>query len=256
MKKTIISLLCLSGVAFGTDATLTWSVDCTNGGYSMLTGDSPLASGYCSSNFIPGSGVQTSGSAADGSGIALNSQLQTLQGEFSLTMTLTSVTTDFNTDAAANQLALIAMKKSDGYIFSVHAHSQTGIITLDLGNGEINEVCNNIALNGGTTEAQTITLTFGNVEGSGNALLSVYLDDVLATSAEMNGPWRTSHSVAANLLTGFEKPGVAAVVSQVSYYNGALTREQISEIVPEPTTATLSLLALAGLAARRRRASR
>ncbi len=251
MKKTIIALLCSSCIAFGEDVTPTWSVDCTNGQYSMLTGDSPLALTYCSSNFIQGSGVQTSGSAADGSGIALNSQLQTLQAEFSLTMTLTSVTTNFNT--GANQLTLVALKKADGYTFSVLAHSQTGIITLDLGAAEVNEVCNNIALNGGTTEAQTITLTFGNVEGSNNALVSVYLDDILATSAEMKSPWRTTDSVSANLLTGFGKPGVAAVVSQVSYYNEALTQAQISEMIPEPTTATLSLLALAGLAARRRR---
>jgi hypothetical protein len=254
MKKTIIALLCLGGIAFGTDATLSWSVDCTNGQYSMLTGSSPLSEYYCSSNFIQGSGVQTSGTAADGSGIALTSQLQTLQNEFSLVLSLASVTTTFNADATAQQLTLVAMKKSDGYTFSVRADSQTGIITLDLGNAEASETCNNLALIGNnTTEAQTITLTFSNVEGSSNALVSVYLDDKLATSAEMWGGWRTSDSVSANLLTGFGRAGVAAVVSQVSYYNGALTQAQISQLIPEPATATLSLLALAGLAVRRRR---
>lgn len=40
----------------------------------------------------------------------------------------------------------------------------------------------------------------------------------------------------------------------ITAYSGALTTEQMSSlIVPEPTTATLSFLALAGLAARRRR---
>ena len=39
----------------------------------------------------------------------------------------------------------------------------------------------------------------------------------------------------------------------VSAYDGILTKEQMTALVPEPTTATLSLLALAGLAVRRRR---
>lgn len=253
MKKTVVTLLCLGGMAFGSDSTLSWSVDCTGGKYTVLTGESHLVPGYCSSAFIEGSGVQVSGSAKDGSGIALNG-LQSIQNEFSLSMSLASVTTTFSAEAPAQQLTLIAMRKqNDGYTFSVLADSQTGIITLNLGNAEHNEVCNNIALVGGATNAQTITLTFGNTGNSGNALVSVYLDDVLATSAEMHSNWRTSHSVEANLLTGFGSSGVAAVVSQVSYYNGSLTQEQISGMIPEPATATLSLLALAGLAARRRR---
>ncbi len=45
--------------------------------------------------------------------------------------------------------------------------------------------------------------------------------------------------------------------TNVQLYSGVLSKSQISQLsVPEPTTATLSLLALAGLAARRRRASR
>ena len=252
MKKTVVTLLCIGGMAFGSDSTLSWSVDCTGGKYTVLTGESHLVPGYCSTAFIKGSGVQVSGSAADGSGIALNG-LPTLQNEFSLSMSLASVTTTFSAEASAQQLTLIAMKKSDGYKFSVLADSQTGIITLDLGAAERNEVCNNIALVGGATNAQTITLTFGHTGNPGNALVSVYLDDVLATSVEMHSDWRTEHGVLANLLTGFGTSGVAAVVSQVSYYNGALTQEQISGMIPEPATATLSLLALAGLAARRRR---
>lgn len=39
----------------------------------------------------------------------------------------------------------------------------------------------------------------------------------------------------------------------ISAYNGVLTTSQMAALIPEPTTATLSLLALAGLAARRRR---
>ena len=38
-----------------------------------------------------------------------------------------------------------------------------------------------------------------------------------------------------------------------SIFSGVLTTQQMADLIPEPTTATLSLLALAGLAARRRR---
>lgn len=253
MKKTIITLLSLGGIAFGTDATLTWSVDCTNGRYDVSTGSSPINEFYSIQDFEPGAGVKTTGSSADGSGIALTSQLQAINTEFSLTFSLVEVMTIFNTGATEQQLTLIAMKKSDGYTFSVLADSQTGAITLDLGNAELNETSNNLALLGDTSHPQRITLTFGNAAGSDNALVSVYLDDKLATSAEMKSAWRTGDAVSANLLTGFGQAGVAAVVSQVSYYDGALTQTQISELIPEPTTATLSLLALTGLVARRRR---
>ena len=49
----------------------------------------------------------------------------------------------------------------------------------------------------------------------------------------------------------------SVVFDNVTIWNKALTTVEVgSIIIPEPTTATLSLLALAGLAARRRRASR
>ena len=42
-------------------------------------------------------------------------------------------------------------------------------------------------------------------------------------------------------------------VYDFAIYNGAMNAEQVAALIPEPTTATLSLLALAGLAVRRRR---
>ncbi|MBR1998249.1 MAG: PEP-CTERM sorting domain-containing protein [Akkermansia sp.] len=39
----------------------------------------------------------------------------------------------------------------------------------------------------------------------------------------------------------------------MALYSGVLTNAQMTALIPEPATATLSLLALAGLAGRRRR---
>lgn len=41
--------------------------------------------------------------------------------------------------------------------------------------------------------------------------------------------------------------------ADIAFYNGVMTVDQMNATIPEPATATLSLLALAGLAARRRR---
>ncbi len=49
--------------------------------------------------------------------------------------------------------------------------------------------------------------------------------------------------------TSYESSGTISI----SAYNGALTTTQMAALIPEPSTATLSLLALAGLAVRRRR---
>ncbi len=254
MKKTIIALLSLGSIAFGADAELAWSVDCTHDAYNMQAGNSPINASYSSGNFEQGVGVITAGTAADGSGIALTRELQAINTEFSLTFSLAEVRTSFESDAESQQLTLLAMKKSDGYVFSVLANSQTGAITLNLGNATENPTNNNLSLQGNTSKAQRITLTFGNLEGdSGKALVSVYLDERLAASAEMKAAWRTTDNVTSNLLTGYGRVGVAAVVSEISYYNGALTQSQINELVPEPATATLSLLTLAGLVVSRRR---
>lgn len=55
------------------------------------------------------------------------------------------------------------------------------------------------------------------------------------------GNWATSR---ATVQTG---------TMHAAVFNGVLTTQQMADLIPEPTTATLSLLALAGLAARRRR---
>lgn len=114
--------------------------------------------------------------------------------------------------------------------------------------GMVNNVWYNVAL-----VAKNNTLT-----------LSVY-----NSAAELVGATTVTAQYTGNLnsVTGFVDYKFAkSYIDNLAIYDGAMTTEQLSELtkyemtnktlmqsIPEPTTATLSLLALAGLAARRRR---
>lgn len=70
--------------------------------------------------------------------------------------------------------------------------------------------------------------------------------------ATMSGKGYMSTDITQDVVDYFTADGK-------QYWNiptGTFTGTIVQDSVPEPTTATLSLLALAGLAARRRRASR
>ncbi len=91
----------------------------------------------------------------------------------------------------------------------------------------------------------TRTFTLGALTATGG------LNYVTITMTEA---WQTS----TNNFRGYDlKDNAVNAIEQVLVFNTALSNDQIAavaaEVVPEPTTATLSLLALAGLAARRRR---
>lgn len=105
-----------------------------------------------------------------------------------------------------------------------------------------------------TSGAHTFTLTFGNAStidesGRPDAEMNFYMDGVLSATAKIDGNNRPGDVAMNTLIVGNivqEHAGIAGTYSSITAYSGVVT-------VPEPTTATLSLLALAGLAARRRR---
>ena len=119
--------------------------------------------------------------------------------------------------------------------------------------------------------ASAITLTFTSDKKAGYSLWSYDATTSTATELIATTGLTTAGTVdetyntadvnpstlfvvwTANPSTGAEKGGQKVTISDIAL---SYTAVPAAPAVPEPTTATLSLLALAGLAARRRRASR
>ena len=103
----------------------------------------------------------------------------------------------------------------------------------------------------GKTHANGQTLTL--VQDSTAKTLTLYVNGEQVAQATN---WNAAAMKAINfgcIFGGGKKIG-SAEIDNLAIWNKALSSNQVkSLVVPEPTTATLSLLALAGLAARRRR---
>ena len=123
---------------------------------------------------------------------------------------------------------------------------------------------------GGTDEALTLTVgrgraqnTLNNATGIGaNTTFSyqdkVTFDTTIAKGVEYTLSVAGATSAMTPTLSWVDAEGIAQSLTASSYKgnmngNAALTYAVNTEYIPEPATATLSLLALAGLAARRRR---
>ena len=106
------------------------------------------------------------------------------------------------------------------------------------------------------SSAQAVTMFFvGSVSGTYDYIKAyAYVHNSDGSIDKYTGTNRFSKKPFTNI-TGVVVNSVA--VGSIDVYDSAMSVEEIEKIalsVPEPTTATLSLLALAGLAARRRRA--
>ena len=115
-------------------------------------------------------------------------------------------------------------------------------------------------------DGSALTLEYGHFDlddndltlGTGIALNFSVLDEVadgdsMVLFSNVNSVNFTSGVLASEYFTGM---GIGADTT-LEFVNGTVSLANMSgSVVPEPATATLSLLALAGLAARRRRASR
>lgn len=109
------------------------------------------------------------------------------------------------------------------------------------------------------SSAQAVTLFFvGSVSGTYDYIKAyAYVHNSDGSTDKYTGTNRFNKKPFTNI-TGVVVNSVA--VGSIDVYDSAMSVEEIEKIalsapaVPEPTTATLSLLALAGLAARRRRA--
>ena len=225
MKKTIITLLAICGVAGAAPLTLPGTDDLTwiagSNAAGIGTGSSAeiiqnLAAAITADNI--GNTDLTGWFGGTGYAYGQNADI-TITGTNSFTFVSSSsqggeyVALGVSLEEAASAITLtFTSDKKAGY--SLWSYDATTSTATEL-----------IATTG-LTEAGTVDVTYNTADVNPSTLFVVW---------------------TANPSTGAESNGAQVTISDIALSYTA---------VPEPTTATLSLLALAGLAARRRRASR
>jgi len=263
MKKTIIALMALAGVAAAdtviTGADLTWDVsspnkDCTtvNGGNLTYSGGGWWVSG-------------PTGTLAQSITLGLNQVL-----EFSYSCDF-STSNSVLTLALANNSGAVVMGKTYGDEVRLGTTTETGdavargyafantnnsgavanITSYTALKDGVGEDANNVSFvvnSGDTVNTNDVTFTVAY-----NTTSSQFVGTLAYDGYTANIDLGETFSVNAITAT-FD--GAAAFVGHVNDIQLKVTTVPESTVVPEPTTATLSLLALAGLASRRRRASR
>ncbi len=147
---------------------------------------------------------------------------------------------------------------ADNYYIVNQSHAYWG-----LNNADSNNVTNNgawtLSVNGNdytytSTEGTLPILWTQNAEGSGSAQRTVGSWIGVEISSDGTDSTVKLSYAGADIVDTFILKGTALDASEISFADDISDVQSATiTVVPEPTTATLSLLALAGLAARRRR---
>ncbi len=251
MKKTIItSAIALTLAASASAATLVAEWDgfdssaLTQNGYTLTLGNGTITNGILS---VPDAAI------ANRSTIDLTGAGLTLSTGWTIMMAVESFEENgflLGLGNSTQNFLLGAGTNASGYTNICYASSvdNAANTTGDLSDG------------GSSIPKGIVTITGSYDTSSNKSTFSIYHGATLIGSAV------TKNAVAENLrnaeittlaLGGWagnsDNDKAAGTISSLAIYSGAMTADEIAAAVPEPTTATLSLLALAGLAARRRR---
>ncbi len=249
MKKTLVALLALSGFASAaiTDGLL-WAE-------SFGDGFQQAASFSLNEAFYVENGVGVAGGGHNASRVWTTN----LGGNFKDEFTFSFQLVDFDAANWKDALALYTNNEKSGTNHSLQFQKDNAgnlmIYTDNFTGSNVVEDASNINLGKiDDLKGAQLTITF-----TGNTLTAYVdgkaLDDTITfTYAEGVTP--------STALTGFQfgtafggtdRASNSVTVDNIGVWNRALSAEEVATLVPEPTTAALSLLALAGLAARRRR---
>lgn len=248
MKKTLITLLALCGVA-AADSTAT-----------------PVAS--VTDYTVTGSGaISLSDATSDWS--AFSNKLDAAEG-FTLQITLTDWTCAngplfyFSTagvDDSTNETSLVTI----GYTTGNNIANWTGATVFNSasgsatsGNVTYSNITNKDLPSHDTLSNSKLQDTISLFVTGKNGAITLYEVDTSFNLVEIAKTTNVTTGTAQSIVfsqwtdaTG-KQNGNRATIDIVGY-KGVLTTTQMTALIPEPTTATLSLLALAGLAVRRRR---
>ena len=265
MKKTLITLLALSGMASAemTDGLVAWWTFDENATYTSYTGfSSNVATGITSSNMHATGGVDGKGyisSHSTGGNMDFYDGMGGMNisaSSFTLSFKVKGVTADYRSIFSMNigdigQVNMQTENSGNGDDTCLY-NDNAGIEMTDNGVKEAlrnDDAWANVILTG---DGQTLTLT---VNGYSQSVAYTPGTGTKLSNFQLGSQW------------GDGGRRVDADFDDLAIWNRALTDAEVSLLasgavangalpVPEPATTTLSLLALAGLAARRRRASR
>ncbi len=231
MKKTLVLICSLAAVAQAADITFTYD-PATNLASTAVTA-TPTASGATA-----GSVTLTGATSLKTGGYADNLFTPSINVGNNNTWTYTlsfTVLSDMTTDSVS--VAMITSNASGNTQNTGRKYSNT----LTLAGGELNlapvTVAGEYGSDSTTPTSPVYDINAGEVTDGSGAIVTFALGQEVTLAAG------ETYTLTLEATRGAETNGYFVGISAI----------QVNEVVPEPATATLSLLALAGLAARRRR---
>ena len=259
MKKTLVTLLSLASVAGATDITdglvTLWTFDNGNTGYTSYTGfTGSFNTDLAEKNMVTEGGIDGKGyikSHYDGG------NMDFYNGLGDMNISADSFTLSFKVRAVQGDYTTI-------FSLTMGSYGQLNMQTENANNGS--DTC--IYASGNTLEL-TEDGVRDTIKGSGDWANVIVIGDGKNLTLNVNGYTATlAYSAEGNLsnfqlgsLWGDGSRRCNAQFDDVAIWNRVLDEREVVALssgstalaAPEPTTATLSLLALAGLAVRRRR---
>ena len=281
MKKTIITLLALAGMASAvdTDITLLYGLDFNKTGTANNSGgvlyeNKAEEAGTGSINTV-GSGFRNYVTGMDGT------KASDIRG----------ASYYYQINSAKDSTTGLGVNTTDGFTLTFNANfitndDWTSFMEFNIGGqslvfqwGDYNLTSVNVFTKeggaAGTGTGETAKLSAGSIakETWYNIALVAKNGSLTLSAFDSSGKLISTDTVTAaytgnlNSVSGYtDYKFTKSYIDNLAIYDGALTADQLStltkyemanqtvmQIIPEPTTATLSLFALAGLAARRRR---
>lgn len=249
MKKTIVTLLALGSVSMGaTIADIDTTETALKAYWNFDTSSDPvLGSGWSE---LPvwnaeGYGVSTANNKhpyTKGAGLKANTGF--------------TVSFDIN-DAQNGTLLSMTTGGMDQAWRSLSITLNNNVVSAQFHGNTSTAVTETLTATQLADEWTTLTLVGSTPTGTNTVVLDFYVNgDYIGTSSTANAANFVGETIK-NMQFGYfgtSSKSAPTNIDNILIYNKALTADEVKAlIVPEPTTATLSLLALAGLVARRRR---
>lgn len=250
MKKTIITLLALSSISMAAEPALVWDLDFDSTGVVFTS--------YAE-------GVTSNLSSDEGSTLISDGAITLNNAAFSFTQTSgnLSYSDEFTLlakvqmgKAANNYPVIFSLGETTSWNWKPSFYQNNNKFVLD--KEGFADVVNEDNKDTGAVGYTIPENGYGNVvtlalQNNGKGTLTLYVDGVQAGYTTITSANEYS---SAKLIKEFKfggKLGGSGNMANIILHDAQFVSGLTTQIIPEPTTATLSLLALAGLAARRRR---